>query len=216
MAQGPGNWYAPPAAPIATAPPPEQAVERAEYAGFGVRVVGRIIDTFVGGVLGGIGGAVGARIAVLLVERPGMSLVEAAGATHALRSTTLPSLVLTTLAGVAYHALSEGFGGATLGKLALGLRVRRADLRPCTIGPAIGRSFAYFLDAFFFGIPAYGSMSRSRQQQRYGDRWAGTVVVKAASLSPSSATSNVGLGILLGVIACVLLTIAGTVSKVLF
>jgi uncharacterized RDD family membrane protein YckC len=96
-----------------------------------------------------------------------------------------------------YHAFSEGVGGASLGKAVLGLRVKSEELRPAGVWRGVVRSLAYYIDAIFFGAVAYSAMSDSRWLQRHGDKWAGTVVVRAASLSPAS-RGGVALGILLG------------------
>jgi uncharacterized RDD family membrane protein YckC len=98
----------------------------------------------------------------------------------------------------------------------LGLRVRRSDLAPCTVGAAFGRNLAYYIDSFFFGLVAYSSMSKSPRQQRLGDKWAHTVVVKSATLPAGVPAGNVGLAIALGTMAHVALSMAGVLSKLLF
>ncbi len=214
MMNDPTRMYAPPAAPTgAQAEPLSVNADGVEYGGFGIRAGARIVDVIVGMVLGSIGGAIGGAMSAL-----GSTVV--AGGPVAMRSTglsglTAVSFLFGTLATVAYHALSEGLGGASLGKLVLGLRVRRSDLSPCTVGAAIGRSLAYYIDSFFFGIVAWGSMSKSPQQQRLGDKWARTVVVKNATMPAGAPGANIGLGIALGAIAHVVLSMAGVVSKVL-
>jgi len=84
----------------------------------------------------------------------------------------------------AYHLTSEWIGGATVGKLALGLRVRNAQLGRCTFVGALVRTLAYYLDALFFGLVAYLVMQESEMKQRLGDKWGNTVVVEASSLAP--------------------------------
>lgn len=91
---------------------------------------------------------------------------------------------LSTLFGfgtfLAYYALCEGLGGATVGKLLLGLRVVRIDGRPCGVGAALLRAVLRFVDGMLFGLPAVLSM-REPFNQRLGDRAAGTLVVEARS-----------------------------------
>jgi uncharacterized RDD family membrane protein YckC len=90
------------------------------------------------------------------------------------------SLYLTGLvASVVYHAVTESFGGASLGKLVCGLRVTTPTLGRATFRGAVVRNLAFFIDSLFFGLVAYSSMSKSDKQLRYGDRWGGTVVVHA-------------------------------------
>jgi len=48
------------------------------------------------------------------------------------------------------------------------------------------RSLAYYIDALLFAMPAYSSMSNSPLNQRYGDRWGKTVVVKIKEITPES------------------------------
>lgn len=84
------------------------------------------------------------------------------------------------------NTLAEAVGGATLGKLAFGQRVRMIDGRRCTVGAALKRSILYPVDAFFFGMVAYGAMRRSGMNQRYGDIWADTVVVRTSAIPGES------------------------------
>jgi uncharacterized RDD family membrane protein YckC len=49
----------------------------------------------------------------------------------------------------AYQIYFLSTRGATIGKLALGLKVIRADGGPLSVGLATGRFFAYLLDAWF-------------------------------------------------------------------
>jgi uncharacterized RDD family membrane protein YckC len=175
-----------------------------EYAGFGIRAAARFVDLLVGFVLGMVGGGIGGALSVMFAPAIGE---------HMSGALTVVSLVAGLLATVGYHGLSEGLGGASIGKLACGLRVYKSDLSPCTVGAAIGRTFAYYIDSFFFGLVAYTSMSKSPQQQRYGDKWAHTVVVKKASLPEGAPAANVGLGILLGVVAHVVISMMSVLSR---
>lgn len=87
--------------------------------------------------------------------------------------------------------------GASLGKAVLGLRVvdlhgERAGVRANFI-----RELAYNVDALFFGLVGKSAMDGSPLQQRYGDRWADTVVVRTTSVSAEIAGSP--LRLLLGI-----------------
>lgn len=79
-----------------------------------------------------------------------------------------------------YFVLCEWLGGATIGKLLLGLRVVARDGRPCSLGAALLRAIIHPFDSFFFGLPAVFSM-REPFNQRLGDRAANTLVVTARS-----------------------------------
>lgn len=99
-----------------------------------------------------------------------------------------------------YHALAEGLGGATIGKLICGLRVVGVDGRPAKLNGAFVRDLAYHIDALFFGIVGYISMEKTPLRQRYGDVWGRTVVVKAKLFesTPPRGPGRITLGILLG------------------
>jgi uncharacterized RDD family membrane protein YckC len=78
-----------------------------------------------------------------------------------------------------YMILFEWICSATPGKLILGMRVVMEDGQPCRLGPAILRGLLLFIDGLIMGIPAYQSMRRGPENQRLGDRAAGTMVVRA-------------------------------------
>jgi uncharacterized RDD family membrane protein YckC len=190
------NPYAPPAAapgaPLATADP-----SRAEYAGFAVRAVARTLDIIVFTFL--VGTCVG--VAFALGDTP--KGPRAAALATARMDRLLSGAQLGSFFGyLAYHAVAEWIGGATLGKLLLGLRVRTAaQLGPCTAVRAVVRSLAYYIDGFFFAFIAYGAMSKSPTRQRLGDRWAGTVVVRAASLGDAPSGTLAAMGVIMGLVA---------------
>lgn len=194
------NWYAPPAPGVASLAPETTVqtdpVSTADYAGFWVRARARILDTIAASVVGAIGG--GAATMCLAVLQA--AHVIDGGWMHRLEGRPFAvNMLVGTVATLAYHSLAESIGGATLGKLALGLRVRSMELKPCTLGAAILRSLGYYIDAFFFAMPAYGSMSRSPQKQRIGDKWGKTVVVKVASLGANRPSQGrLAIGILAG------------------
>ncbi|MGC9398326.1 MAG: RDD family protein [Anaerolineae bacterium] len=78
-----------------------------------------------------------------------------------------------------YFVLLEGLVGATLGKWALGLRVISADGGR----PGLGRSAARNLLRLVDGLPAFNILGivlilRSPENARFGDRVAGTRVIR--------------------------------------
>jgi uncharacterized RDD family membrane protein YckC len=134
---------------------------------FWVRVAARVLDSI---ALMAISWMAGVAAGVGLVVA-GISPERAAGL-HA------ATLIGGGVAGLAYHAIAEAWVGATPGKLCLGLRVVAVDGGRASFGAALLRSLAYYVDALFFGMPAYSSMSTSEpRRQRYGDLWAKTMVV---------------------------------------
>jgi len=83
-----------------------------------------------------------------------------------------------------YHAICEGIYGATLGKLIFKLCVISEEGKAATMGSAFIRSLAFYVDILFFGLVAALSMRSSKLQQRLGDKWAKTVVIKRSSTNP--------------------------------
>jgi uncharacterized RDD family membrane protein YckC len=201
------NWYQPPSPQPGSgvyAPPPHgygYGAGGVVYGTFGIRFGARVVDTLVGMVVGFASGLV-AGVAMVVLRSPGEVAAHKPGISFI-------GLGLSIFGSLAYHALSEGIGGATIGKLACGLRVRSADLSPPTLGAGILRTLAYWIDAFFFGLVAYSVMSKSMTQQRLGDKWGKTVVVRASSLPPGALAqpSPVG-GLMAGLAVWLLCSIA--------
>jgi uncharacterized RDD family membrane protein YckC len=100
-----------------------------------------------------------------------------------LRATGVSAFVLILLGSILFEAICESVHGSTPGKLALGMVVVREDGSPCRTGSAFIRSFAYMVDALFFGLVAYSAMQQSPQEQRLGDKWAETVVCKRSAVA---------------------------------
>jgi len=192
---------APGVAAVADRPP--------ETAGFWLRALGRVIDfvavmtiAFMSGIFGGIFVAIFAATGSI-----------APGWEQRLGETTVWSFVFGAFAALVFHTLCEGIGGASPGKIILGLRVIKTDGSRCGIGAAIVRNLGWYVDGFFFGAVAYGSMSKSLLHQRLGDKWAETIVVHTRSISPEAAAIGrplMGLGA--GALAYGVLTIIHTVA----
>ncbi len=94
--------------------------------------------------------------------------------------------------GFLYFILLEGFwNGQTLGKRALGLRVRMADATPITPMAAVGRNLlrlADFLPGFYFvGLVCTALTPKS---QRFGDLAAGTCVFYERRTIPEFRTTG--------------------------
>jgi uncharacterized RDD family membrane protein YckC len=210
--QGP-QWYAPPTSEhVAAVDPSGDATQdpMLEPATFGIRAAARIIDIIVSSVRGVIGGAIGGIVVAIFAAAGVIADWEDRGAGKGWALTFL----LGTLGNLAYETLSEGHGGATIGKLACGLRVIREDRGPCTIGKALGRNLAYFIDALFFGLVAWSAISNSPMKQRLGDRWAGTLVVKAATVPAGTKRSAIP-GIVLGFLASCILHVVSAVLNLI-
>jgi uncharacterized RDD family membrane protein YckC len=95
-----------------------------------------------------------------------------------LRHTGFTGFAFALLGSVAYHIVCVTLHGSTLGKMLLSMVVVQEDGSSCRLKGAVIREFAYFIDAFFFGIIGYLEMQKSSREQRHGDNWAHTVVSK--------------------------------------
>lgn len=85
-----------------------------------------------------------------------------------------------SILGFCYYVFFEGKLGATLGKMAIGLKVIKIDGSPCDIQAAAIRNILRIIDALPFAY-LIGAISIwiSDLNQRLGDRVAGTTVVRA-------------------------------------
>ena len=181
-------------------PPPPDPLEP-EYAGFGIRVGARLLDElFV--VLATMVVAFFLGILFAIVRGPKMP-------SHNMFASMGVSLVVGCIA----HAIAEGTGGASLGKMVLGLRVRDENGGRASFGAALGRSFAYLIDAMFFGLVAKSAMDSSPRLQRYGDRWAHTVVVYTRSLNEPERSRSPLVGAL---VATLFAAVAVSLDTLLF
>lgn len=176
---------------------------------FGPRAGARVIDLVVAQVAGTVGGAM-AGITLALLALSGLGRSD--WAQHLNLGFGL-NLVVGGLAGVAGHAVSLVVCGTTLGKRLLGLRVVTTDGRRPGIVAAVVRELAWYVDSFFFGLVAFKAMENSPLQQRLGDAWANTVVVRSNTISGTGAASGglVVVGILLGLAAHALVLGLGVV-----
>jgi|SRR5208282_1403325 len=106
------------------------------------------------------------------------------------RHAGLVGFVFGILGYVAYNVICVSMHGSTLGKRLISSVVVRENGLRCRMGPAIIRELAYFIDSLFFGLIGYLAMQKTYQEQRYGDQWAHTVVVKRASVIPEQLRSD--------------------------
>jgi len=128
---------------------------------------------------------------------------------------SLALFVFSLLGSVVLEAVCEGFHGSTLGKLLLSMVVVQEDGSPCRLGPAWIRSFAYFIDALFFGLIGYLNMQKNPQQQRHGDEWAHTIVCRRSDVGPQNlrGTGQFALVLFFAILADAALAILGAVAN---
>ncbi|MES1243224.1 MAG: RDD family protein [Acidobacteriota bacterium] len=120
-----------------------------------------------------------------------------------LGSNKLVAIVFGLLGMTAYHTCMEGLHGSTIGKRLLGLQVLKDDGESCSLAQAAKRSLAILWDGLFFGLIGIVAMNGCPQRQRNGDDWAGTVVVRRASVPPAAQRSGKELfaALLLAIVA---------------
>ena len=198
------------AAANAPRPPPNAITDSA---GFGIRLLARLVDLVLGFFLGL---ASGCLFGIVMGILQAMKVIEPDWPQR-MQGISVVGFVLSATGYLLYHTATEGFYGASLGKLICKLRVISADRQPCGLRQAFLRSVAYLWDALFFGAIAYVRMDKSELNQRYGDAWAKTVVVKAGSL-PAEAARPLGmlfLGLGAGITCWMLSAILGLLLKVM-
>jgi uncharacterized RDD family membrane protein YckC len=179
-------------------------------AGFGIRAVARILDFIFGLAIGFMAGLLAGTIIIILAAAGVIS----PGWPERIRGFSLISLSFSLIGNIAYHSICEGIHGATLGKLCCGIRVVTEEMKPSTFKGALIRTLAYFIDALFLGLVAYSSMSKSPLNQRYGDVWGKTAVVKTKMAPEPQRTPKLFiLALLAGAASWFLMLAIGLVLK---
>jgi uncharacterized RDD family membrane protein YckC len=100
------------------------------------------------------------------------------------------------------HAIAEALGGATVGKLLFGLRVRTASGQRVALWQALVRAATLVIELPIFGVVALAFIVQSKRSQRLGDRLAGTLVLKTSPSESGVAAKDrrAVLGASLGVV----------------
>jgi uncharacterized RDD family membrane protein YckC len=127
-----------------------------QYVGVGLRFLAYLIDSIIIGVVAGI-------LSVIFRNSPGLS-----GG-------------VTGLLALAYFIVLEATQGATLGKMALGLRVVKTDGSPISWAESLIRNLLRIIDSLVFYLVGAILIWTSPLKQRLGDRAARTVVVRRRS-----------------------------------
>jgi uncharacterized RDD family membrane protein YckC len=192
-------------------PPISENAGLSSGAGFWIRALARIIDIVYGNLLGLISGFL-AGIVLVVLEIIGFV---SPGWAYRIQPRSFVIMGLSILGAFLYHTLCEGIHGASLGKLICGLRVIQEDGRSSTLLGAVVRSLGWFVDAFFFGLVAYSSMAKSPLNQRYGDVWGKTIVVKKKDFPVSNERTTLHFiaGLFLGTASWIVMLILGTVLE---
>ena len=156
-------------------------------AGFWTRAGARVIDTIAHNIVWSVAALlVGIAIGIYST----ISGVPTSQILSKSKGTSVISFFLDLVGFIFYQAISEYIHGASLGKLIFKIHVKNEDGQPISMKAALIRSCAYFIDGLFFGIVAYESMKKSPLNQRYGDKWAKTVVFERNKLAQSQLPSG--------------------------
>ena len=88
-------------------------------------------------------------------------------------------ILLTFVASLFYMSLTEGlWNGQSLGKKLMGIAVVGEDGKRCRFSQALKRNILRLVDGFALYIVGLVLAWRSEKNQRFGDRMAGTLVVR--------------------------------------
>jgi uncharacterized RDD family membrane protein YckC len=206
------------ATPALAEPPPlvdlakKSPGEITRGAGFGIRLLARLIDLIFGVIAGFVVG-VGAGIFFAIMAHLGRA---PENWVELVRQNSFSAYVFGPIGAFLYHSFAEGIGGATLGKLLCGLRVVSTGGGRIDLEAGLKRDLAYHWDALFFGLIAYTRMEKNALRQRYGDAWADTVVVKTSTFTPvnPAGPARIFLGILVGTFLWMAMTTLDLLLKV--
>jgi uncharacterized RDD family membrane protein YckC len=187
--------------------------EKLTTAGFWIRALARILDGVFGLLIGLLAGVLGGSVLGILNALGPLS----PGWQHRIHGFSLITLGFSFLGNILYHTVCEGVYGATLGKLCCGIRVVSEDGNPSNLKGALIRTLAYYFDALFFGLVGYQSMEKSPLNQRYGDVWGKTAVLKTNETRPESERSplRLALSLFLGIGCWIVMLATGLILKAL-
>lgn len=140
---------------------------------FGSRAWAYLIDSLIYNVIIFGGALLMGVLVAWVLGRAGRTLLPPSTPQNVSLGTIVYSLAL----GVLYFAVYEWLFGASPGKVILKMRVVQEDgQRPGLWAALLRGAFRYF-DGLVFGAPAVIAMNRDTRRQRYGDRYARTMVV---------------------------------------
>lgn len=164
------------------------------YAGFGIRALARIINMIVGLII--IFPAVIIMVIILMI-------LGAEGNPESWQPTnSILRFLIVLPCGFLYESVSQYLGGADIGKIICRLRVVNTEDNKISFYQAAIRNFAVIIDGLFFGLIALASMNGSIKNQRNGDKWAKTYVIKRKYLNKEVkwGLGKILLGNILGII----------------
>ncbi len=145
--------------------PYQAAAPALEYVGVGRRFVAIPVDVIILLIVNGLIG---------LVFHAGMTNVNGVMTYNS----SGPGAALQIIIPFAYYIIMEAMTGATVGKMALGIRVVKLDGSPISWGESIIRNLLRIIDGLFGYLLGAIFVWTSPTKQRLGDRAAKTVVVR--------------------------------------
>ena len=156
-------------------PPPMSQVRMVSYAGFWKRFLALVIDKLILGVVSLI-------VIVPFIAMVGVSaflehdIGDSIGLLFALISAYFFLILIVVIIDWLYFAIMESTRGATLGKMALGIKVTDMSGGMISFGRATGRYFAKIISGIILYI-GYVMAGFTQQKQALHDIIAGTLVV---------------------------------------
>lgn len=141
------------------------------YAGFWKRVAASIIDSLVVGIAGAIvGGVIGGIIGGAMGLSGGLN-------TSGMLAIQVVSNLVSIILNLSYYGwMHSSSNQATLGKMAVGIKVARSDGEPITFARGVGRYFALWISALPVGI-GFLMAAFTQRKQALHDIICDTVVV---------------------------------------
>lgn len=157
------------AAPPGPAYPGQQrpAMQRYEYIGFWTRFAAMFVDGIVVGIV---------RVGLYAAMGVPLNVMDRANANSEKESQLY---ILLAVLYAAYFVLMNTACGATLGKMAAGIKIVKTDGSPIGFGNALGRYLLQTIFAIFTCGLAYIAVATNSVHQGWHDRLMNTMVVKS-------------------------------------
>lgn len=161
------------------------------YAGFWKRVAAYFIDSLIVGIVGGV-------VAMVIGMVLGIGMAGVGGGSDAMGAGFIAIQLLTNLVSIglaaAYYAgFHASSGKATLGKMAVGIKVVRSNGERITIARGIGRYFAAMLSGLILCI-GYLMAAFTERKQSLHDMISDTLVVDKWAFTDHPEWQQRGLG----------------------
>jgi hypothetical protein len=120
------------------------------------------------------------------------------------------------LLGVTLVHTCEGLHGGTIGKKVCGITVVSEDGTSVGLLAGLKRSLGFLVDQFALGLVGVHKILNSPLQQRVGDEWAGTMVVRLSALPLGARRSGARFLVAAAVafVACTALGFAGAAAQI--